>query len=151
MEENIASSIFTENFEGQVRYEPGTKQQRFINYIVDAVLYYVVFYELLSLSGNPFDKAGSWEDKGYVLLTICIGMLPFYAITEAVSGGRSLGKFITGTVAVKKDLSPINSKDAFVRSLLRMLPVDSLSGLFGAPLHDKWSGTMVVKKNSIVF
>jgi uncharacterized RDD family membrane protein YckC len=70
---------------------------------------------------------------------------------EGFSKGRSLGKMVTSTTAVKRDLTPINWKDASVRSLIRLIPIEPLSGLEGSPWHDSLSKTIVIKKIQATF
>jgi len=74
-------------------------------------------------------------------------MILIYTSIEALSKGRSLGKVITGTVAVESyDLSRIGWKKAFLRSLCRMIPFEPLSGFGANPWHDSMTHTMVIKK-----
>jgi uncharacterized RDD family membrane protein YckC len=73
--------------------------------------------------------------------------LPGFLYTDrGITKGRSLGKWITGTVAVRLDGNTINWKDAFLRSLSRIVPFEPFSALGYAPWHDKWTETTVVKK-----
>ena len=148
MEDNITSAIFNEPFEEQHRFEHATKGQRLINYAVDTGLYYFLLYELFSNTGSLRSYAAN---QSVALLYAFFSLPVLYTFLEGVTKGRSPGKYITGTVVVKQDLTSITWKDAIVRSLLRELPIDPLSGFFGPPIHDKWSRTMVIKKNSVVY
>lgn len=80
----------------------------------------------------------------------------FYALymsfIEAVTKGRSIGKFITGTKAVNEDGTDISVGTAFIRSFCRF-PIEQLSGLGNPcyPWHDQWSNTYVIDlKNSVL-
>ena len=76
----------------------------------------------------------------YVVYTI------MYLCMEGLTKGLTVGKLITRTRAVKEDLSPITWKDAFVRTMIRLIPVEAFSAFSGYPWHDKWSKTLVIKK-----
>ena len=66
--------------------------------------------------------------------------------TEALTGGRSLGKLITGTRAVNADGSAISMQTAFWRGLCRAVPFEAFSALGSPsyPWHDKWTNTYVI-------
>jgi uncharacterized RDD family membrane protein YckC len=131
--------------------------QRLVNYLVDTILYYVFLYELFKFTGyiivgNAKATAGSFSNDTTGAMFMAYASLPLlYTLFETFTRGRSPGKFITGTIAVRTNLSALTFGNTITRSLLRMLPFDPLSGLFGPPLHDRITGTIVVKKNSIVY
>jgi len=75
-----------------------------------------------------------------------IVIISYYTVLEGATKGRTLGKFVTGTVAVKQDGSAITWKDAFLRSLCRLVPFEPFSALGRMPWHDKWTKTIVIKK-----
>lgn len=128
---------------------PAEKGIRFANFIIDLV----VAYALVFLSGMGFayftpdlifDASG---EPGLIVNFIGIFVfLLYFALLEGGTGGRTVGKFITGTIAVKEDGSPVNFADAFKRSLSRLVPFEAFSGLSDRPWHDKWTNTMVIKK-----
>ena len=78
------------------------------------------------------------------LSVICF--LIFNSVIETLSGGKSLGKLITGTRAVNDDGSRLEGTAAFIRSLVRVIPFEPLSALGtpAYPWHDRWSHTYVV-------
>jgi len=131
--------------------------KRFFNYIIDLICFYAMAFLLgiviAFISPSFFEGA---DDGGIDLLDRLIALV-LYAIimgfTEGLTKGRSLGKLITGTKAVKDDGSPINFKIAFLRGLCRAVPLDAFSAL-GAPSypwHDKWTHTYVIDiKESIL-
>lgn len=146
--ENTIPSIFEELADQNPYFEYATTAQRFKNFIIDLVVYCVfsiiilLILAILFTDGkNALVITGWW----FVLFTMC----NYFTITflmEGFSKGRSLGKFATGTIVVREDLSPINWKDAFVRSLCRLIPIEPFSGLEGYPWHDSLSKTLVIKK-----
>jgi uncharacterized RDD family membrane protein YckC len=60
--------------------------------------------------------------------------------------GRTLGKLITGTAAVKDDGTALTFKDVLLRSVCRLIPFEPISILFGGFWHDTLAHTMVIKK-----
>jgi uncharacterized RDD family membrane protein YckC len=126
--------------------------KRFANYIIDVIVFYIVVF-FLSMVVAIIDPALlSWmegTDAGTNLLSSLISLLLYgiiMGITEAVTGGRSLGKLITGTRAVNPDGSSIDLQTAFRRGLCRAVPFEAFSAL-GAPSypwHDKWTNTYVI-------
>lgn len=85
-----------------------------------------------------------WSTLGIqLLLSSCIGLV-YYVGFEA-STGRTLAKFLTGTKVVDIDGRPIGFGQALVRNLIRQIPIDAFSFLFGRGWHDKWSKTRVVR------
>ncbi|MFI5196603.1 MAG: hypothetical protein ACHQD8_05900, partial [Chitinophagales bacterium] len=77
-------------------------------------------------------------------------LIIIYTIIEGITKGRSLGKLITGTVAVKEDLTKITWNEAVIRSTGRLVPFEAFSALGGVPWHDKWSKTIVIKKRQVI-
>jgi uncharacterized RDD family membrane protein YckC len=65
---------------------------------------------------------------------------------EAITKGRSIGKYITGTKAVNNDGSLISISTAFKRGFSRAVPFEPFSALGSPslPWHDKWTDTYVI-------
>jgi uncharacterized RDD family membrane protein YckC len=138
-------------------FEDATTGQRFANYIIDLIVFYVlamifgVILGIILYSTNPestfFDDAdtgimGSILDRLIALLFYGLYM----SITEGLFKGRTLGKLITGTKAVRyEDGSDINWSDAFKRGFSRAVPFEPFSAFGGRPWHDTWTDTRVVK------
>lgn len=139
-------------------YQEASVGQRFVNYLVDALL---MQYGLSFLTGallskvlmalNPdlavafFSNDSAWDiflsSYGLSILNYTL----YYTICELGFKGYTLGKLITGTRAVRADGSPLAFKDALLRSLTRLVPFEAFSALGGDPWHDRWTKTMVVK------
>jgi uncharacterized RDD family membrane protein YckC len=147
-------------FDEMEQYKPvnyASTGARFANYLIDIA----VFYGLLFLSGMLLGLLQSITGIGFIdflveqeesafnkLLTYLYVIVIFtlaYSIIEGASKGRTLGKLITGTKAVREDGSSITWKDALLRSLARLVPFEVVSGLGGHPWHDKWTKTIVIK------
>ena len=74
-----------------------------------------------------------------------VNFLIYYTICEKAFKGKTLGKLITGTKAVRDDGSELSFRNAFLRSLSRIVPFEAFSAFSGYPWHDSWTGTMVIK------
>ncbi len=127
--------------------------KRFANYLIDVISFYVfmyffsyllveISYDLALLiygDGEGFNLAGQ------LIILLFYGM--YMGLIEAIFGGRSLGKLITGTIAVNMDGSRISGATALTRGLCRAVPFNALSAL-GTPCypwHDRWTRTWVVE------
>lgn len=128
--------------------------RRFANLLIDMVFAYLVVFGIVLVAVILIPGLGDYinENDDTVsfslmdrLLTIVVVLLT-YTVMEGATKGHTLGKLLTGTVAVREDGSPITWKDALIRSLIRLVPFEMLSGLSGYPWHDKWSKTCVVRK-----
>lgn len=131
--------------------------KRFANYLIDLVSFYVFMYffsyVVIAISYD-FAVLLYGEHEGFNLLGRLV-LLLFYGmymgLMEAAFKGRSLGKLITGTVAVNQDGSRIKGDTALLRGLIRAVPFNALSALGNPayPWHDKWSKTYVVNYKEI--
>ena len=145
------------------QYKPiayATTGQRFANYLIDLIVYYLIFFILTFILGVLSGVFGvdmvslffSQEsvDRVLVLLIGCVIMFWMYILSEGITKGRTIGKLITGTKAVKEDNSPITWKDALRRSLIRFIPFEPFSAFSGNGMwHDRLSKTMVVKTRGV--
>lgn len=139
-----------------IEYDEASNGQRFLNYLVDSLfMRFVVSYGtsyllvefLLATSPdtayNWFGDEGSW---GALYLIAILNHLVYYTICEKAFKGYTLGKLITGTRAIREDGQELTFKDAFLRSLIRLIPFEALSIWFGNGLwHDAWTKTKVIK------
>lgn len=150
--------LFTE--QDQFNYSEASTGQRFFNYLIDALLmqYGLSFatgyilariivaispetaYDLFVARSESLDVIAS-----YYLLAI-FNYLIYYTFCEKLFKGYTLGKLITGTRAIRTDGSELTWKDAFLRSLSRLVPFEAFSIWFDGGLwHDRWTKTMVIK------
>jgi len=116
------------------------KSVRFINFLIDMVMitFIIIFLTLIIGSfGN--------SERLYVYVSI----FGYYFILETFTE-QTLGKMVTNTKVVMKDGSKPNVFRIFMRSFLRIIPLDVFTYLFGKHngLHDILSGTRLVKKES---
>jgi uncharacterized RDD family membrane protein YckC len=137
-------------------YIEATTTQRFLNYLIDNLLMqffisWATRYLLVNvLAAFSLDTAYALlVEKSKLMTGLLIGSLNFlfyYTICEAVFRGYTVGKFATGTKAIREDGNELTFKDALVRSLCRLVPLEAVSIWLGYGLwHDVWSKTRVIK------
>lgn len=131
------------------------KLLRFINFLIDYVLINLSLYGIGMLMGTLYYATGSETvyniimsfDNRLVEWSISIVILVgYYILFEYLTKGRTIGKFITGTVVVKEDGSVPVFNDILKRSFSRIVPFDAISFLGSNGWHDSWSETKVVKR-----
>lgn len=127
--------------------------KRFLNFVVDVLGFYAILFAIMipmiifnpasfqpDANGNdPFDGI-FWNIAGIVLFFL------YYFLFEYATGGRTLGKLITGTKAVNTDGSRIDLGTSLKRNAIRLVPFEVFS-YFGSPCnpwHDSWTDTMVM-------
>lgn len=129
------------------------KGKRFANYLIDSIVFQYAFFILLGLAGAGlyyafgyedllvwFDEIDRLEELIYTYLLLFV----YYNFMEALTG-RTLGKYITGTMVVQHDGTRPDAGTIGVRSLCRIIPFDGLSFLGdGRGWHDSLSKTYVV-------
>ena len=152
--EQLQTSIIDE----MEQYRPipyATSWQRFANFLIDWVVYYLVYMFIVFvlailteiLQTDMVSTLVSEEPIDRLLATLFATFVMFcvYLLTEGLSRGRTLGKLITGTRAVREDNSEITWKDALKRSLARIIPFEPFSAFSGSGMwHDRLAKTMVV-------
>ncbi|MEO8237444.1 MAG: RDD family protein [Flavobacterium sp.] len=131
--------------------------QRFLNYLLDNIFVLSIIFVLgvflgiissfFELNGllNWLDNIGDLEGRFiFVIITIV-----YYIITEGLLG-RSLAKFITGTIVVDENGEKPDFGTIVKRSFCRIIPFDGLSFLgSGRGWHDSMSDTYVVNKKGL--
>ena len=140
------------------QYEYASTGQRFLNFFIDflllrfglSLLTGIGVLIILGLIAPEFmqgliDNPRSFGTFLVEYLIITINTLLYYTICEKAFRGYTLGKLITGTRAIRIDGGELTFKDAFLRSLSRVVPFEVLSGFGGHPWHDTWTNTMVIK------
>jgi uncharacterized RDD family membrane protein YckC len=140
------------------QYEHASTGQRFLNFLIDGLVMnygislltgFVVAFILAAVSPDFYNDLVRKEGGGFYfalsLITILNEVL-YYSFCEKVFRGYTLGKLITGTRAVREDGSELTWKDAFLRSLSRLVPFEPFSIWSGDGLwHDTWTKTTVIK------
>ncbi len=156
--EEIQPDLLTSEIDPYFQYVHATQGQRFLNFIIDNILMrltltyasgYVVGQILQVIAPDLLYKLVDDTSKVglYALsyMIVIINYLVYYTLCEKLFRGQTLGKLITVTKALRTDGEELTFKDALLRSLCRLVPLEVFSG-FGVPWHDSWTHTMVVKK-----
>lgn len=128
---------------------PADKNLRFLNLLVDTIAFYALAFLLGMVLGVLAPEIFLREELGSKLMLNLVTILLFvsyFGILEGLTKGKTLGKLLTGTRAVKLDGSPITFGDAFKRALSRVVPFEAFSGFADRPWHDSWTDTVVIKE-----
>jgi uncharacterized RDD family membrane protein YckC len=158
MEENTQTGQDqTDLFHDHTEFTLATQGQRFVNWLVDNILLRVV---IMMLTGEIFIRLmlqiapeytirifseDSFETYLVSYLISVVHYLFYYTICEKAFKGYTLGKLLSGTRAIRADGGELTLRDAFLRSLSRMVPFEVFSGFGEKTWHDSWTNTMVVK------
>jgi len=90
-------------------------------------------------------RKGSFDVLASIYLVSIVNFLIYYTICEKAFKGKTLGKLITGTKAIRDDGKELSFKNALLRSLSRIVPFEPFSAFGGYPWHDSCTGTMGIK------
>ena len=110
-----------------------SKGIRFINYIIDVLI-------ILGIT-NFLD--GDIKKGGIYIFTFLI----YYTAFEWFLNGKTIGKLITKTRAIKDNGEFLTFKEAFARSAIRLIPIESFICLitdYAYGWHDRWTNTIVI-------
>ena len=158
MEQETIPSVFDQVAE-YPQFEYATTGNRFVNFLIDTVVYYMFNIVVLFITGAALAISGKtaediqeiFSNKAVPYTMALANFILLYTVIEGASKGRSLGKLVTGTVAVQESLQPITWKNALLRTLCRMIPFEAFSALGGNPWHDSLTHTTVIKKQKNMF
>lgn len=133
------------NFSTAVNYSKASAGLRFANFLIDFIIYlvtwgFITFVSLVALGHGLIDST-------FFNLLYLFYFVAYYTTQEVVFRGRTIGKFITGTVVVTADGYEPSPGKYLIRSLCRMIPFEAFSFLFSSESgwHDTLSNTRVVK------
>lgn len=149
-------------FDDNVQYTEASQGQRFLNWLIDNLFMrfvlsyatgYVAGYILLYVAPEFLGQIAMEEMTGtkswrFIVLAFILGYinyLIYYIFCEAAFNGYTLGKLLTGTKAIRNDGGKLTLRDASLRSVSRIVPLEVFSGLGDRPWHDSWTNTTVVK------
>ena len=144
------------------QHEYATQGQRFVNWLVDNLLLryglsyltstgVVMILNMISpdlLYNIVFDEYGRENKAGLLFvgyLIVIANYLIYYTLCEKLFKGYTLGKLISGTRAIRQDGNELTLRNAFLRSLSRLVPFEVFSGFSTLAWHDRWTDTMVIK------
>ena len=126
---------------------------RFSNYLIDRVSFYLIWrFGLIKFTVTviymlkvPLDSRWAVFLVSYILAATTFVL--YVGAFESLTGGKTLGKFITGTRAINDDGTRVTPATAMLRSLSRLVPFEAFSALGGSPpypWHDRWTKTCVI-------
>lgn len=125
-----------------------SKGSRFANYLIDLVAFYIAFFIILTILMIISPAFREWIANSNDLLQRLMGIISYILFSffiEAVTGGRSLGKLITGTKVIMIDGQKPSVGNYFLRNIIRgIILIDQLSFLGENGIHDSWSNTRVI-------
>ena len=127
---------------------PNTK--RLLNYLIDIVVYFVFTFVISFCLGIVLALAGGAaliESPAFDLIANVIALVLFliyYFGCESLFEATP-GKLITGTRVKTRDGRKPDSGTIALRTVIRLVPFEPFSFLFGEGWHDKWSKTIVVE------
>ena len=130
--------------------------QRMLNFWIDKIFQFIliigIFFVLTIIAfATENDGLLYWmRDMGFFLqyLMGAVIAIVYYGLSETLMGGRTLGKFFSGTIVVTEDGSIPDSDVILKRSLCRVIPLEILTFL-GTPCrgwHDSIPDVYVVDK-----
>ena len=128
--------------EQDVLLTPAQPGLRFANYVIDIIAFYVIFFIVVYAGAGIINAT----NIGLLYLVVFTILIAYYTIMEGATNGKTLGKLVTKTRAVKKDGTTFTLRDAFLRSLCRLVPFEPFTAFSGYPWHDKWTNTIVIKE-----
>src|SRR5690606_34483299 len=88
----------------QIEQPRASKTLRFVNLLIDTIAFYVIALVLGGFIG--FNAPDVVENENFSIFSYLISIslfLLYFSVFEAFTNGRTLGKLITGTRAVKED------------------------------------------------
>lgn len=134
--------------DGEPQEEIASPKQRFGTFLLDTLFIWGITFVIELMLGLALILTGHTDQikKCDFLFSLFFPVF-YYCILEA-STGRTLGKLIMKTKAVKEDGTRLSIARAFLRTLCRYIPFDIFSFLGGEGSlrgwHDKLSKTKVV-------
>ncbi len=124
------------------------KGARLGNVFVDTLIYLI----LVSITGFILDLAGFLDSDtyGYVVdIFPFVLYFAYYFLFELLLG-KTPGKYLTKTAVVHRNGKKPTPGNIILRSILRLIPYDTFSFVFGpSGLHDSLSKTIVVKEPAL--
>jgi uncharacterized RDD family membrane protein YckC len=126
--------------------------KRFVNYLIDWIGFSLLWRFFLARLVGEFIVLINFpiEDRTALYAFSYLSVLTFFGLivggVEAATGGKTLGKLVTGTRAIKDDGSRLTPAKAFLRYLVRLVPFEQFSALGtpSYPWHDRWTKTLVI-------
>ena len=130
---------------------------RFLHYIIDLLAFFVILILIGAVIGvlsalldvtALSDWMNGLGDLGWNLIAIIVSLIYYIAMEGLL--GRTIGKYITGSIVVDENGQKPDFGTIVKRSFCRLIPFDALTFLGGSRgWHDSISGTYVVSKKAL--
>lgn len=131
-----------------------SRSKRLANYIIDyimALVLMMLFFTAIAVVSASGAEMLVNEDITILPNLIGIGIFViYYFLCENLLRGKTIGKYITKTRAVRQDGTTMTAGDVIKRSASRLVPFEPFSFLGGDEArgwHDSWSDTIVVDES----
>jgi uncharacterized RDD family membrane protein YckC len=144
--------LLDDKIDNDVVLEQASSGKRLANYVIDAIVFYVVIFGIAIFGGLLSSELVQSLEKIDPILDRLFSLVLYGIISgfiEGALGGKSLGKYLTGTRAVMEDGTKISFGTGLKRGFLRMIPFEQFTA-FGTPCypwHDRYSKTLVIDEN----
>ncbi len=137
-----------DNFVMENQYNQATLIQRFLNSILDFLAFFLICF-IFFIFGYSLVTNGLLNSTINNLISyVTVFGFPLlnYIYLEG-KYGKTIGKFITKTTVIKQNGEKITFKDAFLRTLYRLIPLEFITIFLddGLTFHDKLSKTFVAQ------
>lgn len=138
-EENLDELVVDSGAPDSSNY--ATAGQRFLTYLIDVVIYYLIAI----IAGLAFGSMGGAAGALGSLVTM-LSFFLYYILMEQRTG-KTVGKMIMKTRVVNVDGGNITMGQAFIRTISRIVPFEFISVWIGDGVmwHDSWASTRVIK------
>ncbi len=127
-------------------YYEAPSGRRFVNFIIDFIIVYIIKFIIGILIGIA--TLFVYIDVSLVFIAYLFGLptyVLYYTLMEFFANGKTIGKLITRTRAVRIDGQKLTFTQAFGRSISRLIPIDPVSAIISdRPWHDSIPKTMVI-------
>lgn len=118
---------------------------RLANFLIDGICFYIIYILLYIIVVNLY----YYINNDYLFIPDIVFYLVYfiYYFFFELACKATPGKMLTRTVVKNRDGTKPTVKSVFIRNILRLIPYDQLSFLFGfVGLHDDVSKTIVCYK-----
>lgn len=160
---NDIIDVIPNSYRSKKHLPRASQAKRFGNFIIDRIMIYIFSFGAGGLIGVYLVSVDSeylylLEQKNNLTVTIldyllgAILTLAYYTLCEYYLKGKTIGKYVTKTRAVRDDLNgELTLGNAFKRSASRIVPFEPFSFLGDngqSGWHDKWTDTRVVDETA---
>jgi len=142
----------------EIKFRESSRNKRFLNNLIDSFVFYLLIFALSAMFGagtvvlgneEILENEDAFQISSYLFSFIIIFL--YYSVFEYYSKGKTVGKYITKSRALREDGSIMNFSECALRSVCRFIPFDRLSFLGpNRGWHDKFSKTMVVEDDGFL-